>query len=59
MTKIIEFLKGKKTFIVAIIMVIVSGLKAQGYIDDATYGVILGFLGALGLTALRLGINGK
>lgn len=55
--KLINYLKGKKTFIAAAVMVILSGLKASGYIDESTYQLCMGIAGALGLTFLRMGMN--
>ncbi len=53
----IDKLRGYKTFIAAGIMVIIAGLKAQGYIDEPTYQLLLPIAGALGLAALRLGMR--
>lgn len=47
-------LKGKKTFIVAILVAIGAGLKAYG-IEIPQYVWLL--LGSLGLGAVRAGIN--
>lgn len=52
-----NFLKGYKTYIIAILMIILSGVKAQGYIDDQTYQIILTLLSGLGLAALRAGVK--
>ena len=59
MKNLFEWLKGKKTFLVAALMVILSGLLAQGYIDEATYKLIMGILTGLGLVTLRLGMMKK
>jgi len=50
------FLKGKKTYIVAFLMIILSGLKAEGYITASMYNTIVGFLGGLGLITLRMAV---
>jgi len=55
----LDFLKGKKTYIVVIIGVIVNGLVAMGYIGAEHLGVINSILGLLGLGAIRLGIANK
>ena len=52
----LEFLQGKKTFIVAILMVITAGLYSQGFITDELFKTIEGLLGAGGLAALRAGV---
>ena len=52
-----EWLKGKKTFIVAIIGVIVNGLISQGYIDPALRDTINSILAFLGLGTLRAGMG--
>lgn len=50
-------LKGKKTYLVAAAMVIVAGLHALGYIDEATFRALQGILLGGGLAALRAGVN--
>jgi hypothetical protein len=52
-----EFIRGKKTYIVAGIMAVVSGLKIFGVIDQVTYEGIMGLLAALGFGALRAGVE--
>lgn len=51
--------RGKKTFFVAVLMVILAGLKAEGYLSEETYQVLMGILGALGIASLRLGMMKK
>jgi type IV secretory pathway VirB2 component (pilin) len=48
-----QFLKGKKTFILAVFGVIATGLYGQGYIDEQMYTLIMGGLGSLGLATVR------
>jgi hypothetical protein len=52
-----QFIRGKRTYIVAGIMAVVSGLKIFGVIDPVTYEGIMGVLGALGFGALRAGVE--
>jgi hypothetical protein len=52
-----EFIRGKKTYIVAGIMTVVSGLKMFGFVDQVTYEGIMGLLAALGFGALRAGVE--
>lgn len=54
-------LAGKKTYIVAAVMVIVGGLYQQGYVNESTYLLLSNLLMAGGLAALRAGVskNGK
>jgi hypothetical protein len=59
MKKVIEWLRGKKTYIVMFLGIIVSGLLAQGYITKEQSEVIVMVLGFLGLGTLRLGIERK
>lgn len=54
-----NFLAGYKTYIVAFLVGVVTVMHQLGYIDADTYGVMLGFLGAGGLAALRLGIDSE
>jgi hypothetical protein len=55
--KLFGWLKGKKTYTTGTLMVILTGLKAQGYIDDATYETIMGILLGAGVITLRAGQN--
>jgi hypothetical protein len=52
-----QFIRGKKTYIVAGIMAMVSSLKIFGVIDQITYEGIMGMLAALGFGALRAGVE--
>ena len=56
---LIKWLRGKKTFFVAALMVVLSGLLAQGYISEETYKLVVGILTGLGLATLRLGMMKK
>ena len=57
--QLITFLKGKKTYIVATLLVIVAGLQAQGYIDTQTSDAIKWLLVGSGFAALRAGMSDK
>lgn len=57
--KVGESFEGRKTYFVAVLMIILSGLKVQGYLNEEQYQLVLTVLGALGLAALRQGIAGK
>lgn len=54
-----NFLKGRKTYIIAIFGGIATAVHLLGYIDGETYGVIMGALGAGGLATLRMGVAAK
>mgnify|MGYP001593106198 CR=1 FL=1 len=54
-----EWLSGKKTYLVAIAMVILAGLRHQGYITDETFVILEGMLTGAGLAALRAGVEKK
>lgn len=54
---IMGFLKGKKTYLIAMAIGALTALKALGFIDEATYQTILGLLGAGGLMTLRAGVT--
>ncbi|KKL67843.1 hypothetical protein LCGC14_2130910 [marine sediment metagenome] len=49
--------KGKKTYIVAVLIGIATTVRQLGFIDDEFFKAILVFLGAGGLAALRAGIS--
>jgi len=51
-----EWLNGKKTYIVAFLMVVLSGLLAQGYISADVFTILEGILLGGGLAALRAGV---
>ena len=57
MGSIKEMLQGKKTYIVAVIGVLVNGLFAMGYIDEESIKVIDGILVFIGLGTVRAGIK--
>lgn len=57
MSKIKEFLKGKKTYIVAIVGVIVNGCAAMGYITPEVVDTVNTVLVFLGLGTVRAGIK--
>lgn len=46
-------LSGYKTYLCAVGIGVATAAKALGYLDEATYQAIVGFLGAGGLAALR------
>ena len=50
---------GYKTYLVAGLAGIVTALKALGYLDEATFQVLMGLLGAGGLASLRAGVAKK
>ena len=52
-----NWLNGKRTYIVAAGIGIVSGLKAAGIIDPATADVLLTLLGGAGLAAVRAAVK--
>lgn len=59
MNRILEFLQGKKTYIIVIVAIIFNTLVQLGYVDGSYVAYINIVLGALGLGALRAGVNGK
>ena len=51
------FLPGMKTYLVSVGIVLGAGLKALGYIDDATYQTMNAVLIGGGFAALRNGVK--
>jgi len=49
--------KGKKTYFIAIIGVLINGAIAMGYIPEQYFQMINSILGFLGLGALRAGVK--
>ena len=52
-----DWLKGKRTYIVAVVGVLVNGAWAMGYIDPSLLPIVNTVLGFLGLAALRAGVK--
>jgi hypothetical protein len=52
-------LTGKRTYLVAVAMVIAGGLYQQGYITEETLHMLEALLTGAGLAALRAGMKGK
>lgn len=50
-------LRGKRTYVVAGVMIVATSLKALGVIDDSVYEAVMGVLAALGFGALRAGVD--
>jgi len=59
MSKIIEFLKGKKTYVIVTLGLAVFALKIGGILDDQMATDILTALGLGGLLTIRLALAGK
>ena len=58
--KLMEFLKGKKTYLLAFTAAVIVGLQLAGYIDKELANELLKLIGAGSLVTLRLGVaNGK
>ena len=49
----LDFLSGKKTYILMAILFVAGGLKALGLLDEATYNMIFSFLVPAGIVTLR------
>lgn len=52
-----DFLKGKKTYLVALVGIIINGLWGMGYLTAEWLPVANTILVFLGLGALRAGVN--
>jgi hypothetical protein len=50
-------LPGKKTYITAAVMALVTFARAMGWLDDQAYAALEGLLAALGLATLRAGVS--
>lgn len=53
----LELLRGRKTYLVAVITILVTGLYGAGYINQAKYEAITGVLVGLGLMTMRAAIT--
>lgn len=50
-------LAGKKTYISAALLALLTFARSVGLIDQIQYDLALGLVGALGLAALRAGVD--
>jgi hypothetical protein len=57
MSKILEVLSGKKTYIVAAVIALATYAELVGWIDQKTFEALIGFLGAIGLYTVREAIK--
>ena len=48
-----DFLSGKRTYILAAAGMVLTGMQLLGFIDMQTYGTLMGLIGAGGLATLR------
>jgi len=48
---------GKKTYLTAATMAVMTFARGLGWIDQQQFELILGLLGSLGLAALRAGVS--
>ena len=49
--------KGKRTYLIAALMVILGGLKATGLLSEEVYKAIMALLAPLGLATLRSSVT--
>ena len=52
-------LEGRKTYIIAAVVALVTFAKIIGWLTPSEFQDLLGVLGALGLTTLRLALENK
>lgn len=52
-----DFLKGKKTYLIAIAAGLITTFKALGWIGEETYQTLMGFAGAGAAITLRSGMK--
>ena len=57
LTDLYEWLRGKKTYIFTVGMIVVAGLYQQGYITDTQFKTLETLLGGGTVMALRAGIS--
>ncbi len=59
MGKVIEFLSGKKTYLVSGAALMLAGLYQFNIIDKETHDMLLGLLAPLGVMALRVALKSE
>lgn len=52
-----NLLKGRGTYLVAVVLFILGGLKALGYVDEGTYTIVMSLLVPTGLFTLRRSVG--
>ena len=52
-----NLLKGKGTYLVAIVLFVVGGARALGYVDEGTYNTVVAVLLPTGLFTLRRAVK--
>jgi hypothetical protein len=57
LTDLCNGLKGKKTYLVGAVTILVTGAYYAGYMDETTYKLVSGVLIGLGWMALRAGVT--
>lgn len=57
MSKVLKKLKGKRTYLVAVLVGVVAVLGHLGYLSPEAQATLLGLLGAGGLASLRAGVK--
>ena len=57
MKKVLGMLEGKKTYLVALLVGVLTVVQSLGYMDMSSYQMIMGLLGAGGLASLRAGMK--
>lgn len=57
MKKVLNFLQGRKTYVVVVVTIIFNSLVQLGYIDYSYVEYVNIVLAALGLGALRAGVS--
>ena len=57
MSALLGLLSGKKTYLLAAVAVVLTGLHVLGYINDTTYNLALTLTGAGTVASLRAGIT--
>lgn len=50
-------LQGYRSYIIGFLIVVVAGLKALGYINEAVFEALMGFLTGGGILSLRAAIS--
>lgn len=55
--EVVRYLRGKKTHVIALLVACVALAYAVGWIDQSTFATLATMLGALGLSAIRAGVE--
>jgi len=59
MKELMKIGKGKRTYVLSLVAIILAGSRTLGYIDETTYETLVTYLLPAGLISMRMAISKK